>query len=103
MSDAKIIADRMRDIYKVTGDRWFNIAAEEIDRTIAKTESDAKEIAALREALEPFAGIANLVNHTERRDGERVFELPKLDGGYWTLVREDFRRAKAAYEQAVGE
>jgi hypothetical protein len=57
------------------------------------------EIKRLRTALKPFADIADLVNHTDRRDGERVYELPRKPGGagYFTLVREDFRRAARAY------
>lgn len=64
-----------------------------------------EKIERLRTALKPFADIADLVNHTERRDGERVFELPRKPPavGYFTLVREDFRRAAKALEQKASE
>lgn len=67
----------------------------------AAIKSALVEIERLRTALKPFADIADLVNHTERRDGERVFELPRKPPavGYFTLVREDFRRAAQALEQ----
>lgn len=68
-------------------------------RALAIADERSKENVALRAALKPFADIADLVNHTDRRDGERVYELPRKPGGagYFTLVREDFRRAARAY------
>lgn len=87
-------------------ERSFDLAIAEIERlqeakrrALAIADERSKENVALRAALKPFADIADLVNHTDRRDGERVYELPRKPGGagYFTLVREDFRRAARAY------
>lgn len=83
-------------------ERSFDLAIAEIERlqeAKRRALAIAKENVALRAALKPFADIADLVNHTDRRDGERVYELPRKPGGagYFTLVREDFRRAARAY------
>jgi hypothetical protein len=64
--------------------------------------SASKEtIEKLRAALKPFADIADLVNHTDARDGETVFRLPAKDGRQFTLVREDFRRASKAFDESA--
>ena len=55
-----------------------------------------KKIERLEAALKPFADIADLVRHTDVRDGETVYRLPNPKGGYWTLTRKDFRQARAA-------
>lgn len=61
--------------------------------------SKDEQIKRLREALKPFADIADLVKHTDVRDGETVYRLPNPSGGYFTLVREDFRRARKAFSR----
>jgi hypothetical protein len=98
MSDAKIIADRMRNTYKFTGDRWFQLAAEEIERTIAKSESDAKVIAALREALEPFATIGTVWLFDGTADD---YAVAGNAGGVVTAAA--FKIASRAIEQTAGE
>jgi len=50
-------------------------------------------------ALRPFAEIADMVQVTNKRDGERVHEQRMPDGSFYTLYRKDFRAAKEAYDQ----
>lgn len=73
--------------------RSLNVGATEK----ALAEIDAETVR-LRAALKPFADIADLVDHTDVRDGETVYRLPARDGSrQFTLVREDFRRAGEAF------
>lgn len=78
---------------------WAN--GKEIARAILGNMKGVRAIVdertKLRAALKPFAQIADLVNHTDIRDGECVMRLPCAGRGPFTLVREDFKRAAAAF------
>lgn len=92
------MAEAAAEIERLQGVKRRSLAiADERALEAVKIRAENKR---LRAALKPFSDIADLVEHTPRRDGERVYELPKPDGGYWTLVRADFRRARLAYEQS---
>lgn len=54
------------------------------------------DVAAMREALQPFADIAIWVEHTDLRDGNIVHRQRKTTGGYAELTKDHFRKAAQA-------
>lgn len=51
----------------------------------------------MREALEPFARVAEAAQHTHLRDGQCVWRV-NHDGEWLELSRSDFRKAHAALQ-----
>lgn len=117
MSDPSVegdIVERLRERDNVWQDRvgnWLFLmrkadqpASSEAETIMRRTLDGeaADHIAALRArcealegALEPFAKIAQHVEHTDKRDGE-VVHRQYAEGQFHELRREDFRRARAA-------
>ena len=75
----------------------------DMDFIAAKIESDAKVIAALREALKPFTLIGWMTSDTEHTGRTIVAHMHPESNHEIILSSDDFRRAKAAYEQTAGK